>query len=157
MRKKIILTGILTLFISSAYIYGQKNVSTIVSQNFQNGEIISSQNGTLKSKLSLSSTSYDNSIIGVFFKYEKEDLPSSPDGAPVLIPDNNIVKTEGITMIKFNMENGTIHKGDPITSSSTPGIAMKATESGIILGIALEDANKSNGLVKCRILIQYLK
>jgi len=34
---------------------------------------------------------------------------------------------------------------------------MKATQSGMIIGIALEDANPSNGLVKIRILIQYVK
>jgi hypothetical protein len=36
------------------------------------------------------------------------------------------------------MENGTVSAGDPLTSSSTPGAAMKATKAGKIIGYALE-------------------
>lgn len=69
----------------------------------------------------------------------------------------NTIKREGIYLVKFNSENGPIKKGDIVTTSSEPGVAMKATESGMIIGIALEDANGESGLVKIRILIQYVK
>jgi hypothetical protein len=39
---------------------------------------------------------------------------------------------------KVNTENGTIKPGDMITASSTPGIGMKATEPGRVVGMALE-------------------
>lgn len=39
---------------------------------------------------------------------------------------------------KVSSENGPIAKGDPITSSSIPGVGMRATKQGRIIGIALE-------------------
>jgi hypothetical protein len=42
---------------------------------------------------------------------------------------------------KVTLENGAIHRGDPLTSSSKPGYAMKATQACKIIGYALEDAN----------------
>src|SRR5262249_8053690 len=42
---------------------------------------------------------------------------------------------------KVTLENGVIHRGDPLTSSSKPGYAMKATGACRIIGYALEDAN----------------
>ncbi|MBI1743909.1 hypothetical protein HYR54_12710 [Candidatus Acetothermia bacterium] len=43
---------------------------------------------------------------------------------------------------KVTMENGTIKRGDPITSSSKPGYGMKATQACKIIGYALEDADR---------------
>lgn len=43
---------------------------------------------------------------------------------------------------KVAMENGAIKRGDPLTSSSKPGYAMKATGACKIIGYALEDASK---------------
>jgi len=43
--------------------------------------------------------------------------------------------------VKVTTENGTIQVGDPITSSSTPGVGMKATKAGAIVGMALEPFN----------------
>jgi hypothetical protein len=40
------------------------------------------------------------------------------------------------------LENGVIHRGDPLTSSSKPGYAMKATSACKIIGYALEDADQ---------------
>jgi hypothetical protein len=42
---------------------------------------------------------------------------------------------------KVTMENGFIRRGDPLTSSSKPGYAMKATGACKTIGFALEDAN----------------
>ncbi len=44
----------------------------------------------------------------------------------------------GRVPVKINLENGPIATGDPITISSTPGVGMKARESGRIIGHALE-------------------
>ena len=43
---------------------------------------------------------------------------------------------------KVTLENGAIHRGDPLTSSSKPGYAMKATQACKIIGYALEDADQ---------------
>ena len=41
--------------------------------------------------------------------------------------------------VKVSLENGSIKKGDRITSSSISGIGMKATDGGRVVAIALED------------------
>src|SRR6185436_20999608 len=43
---------------------------------------------------------------------------------------------------KVTTDNGPIHRGDALTSSSKPGYAMKATSACKIIGYALEDANQ---------------
>jgi hypothetical protein len=49
------------------------------------------------------------------------------------------VALNGRVPVKVSLENGSIEIGDPLTSaSSTPGLAMKATSVGKILGYALE-------------------
>ncbi|MBI4457559.1 hypothetical protein HY633_01185, partial [Candidatus Uhrbacteria bacterium] len=48
------------------------------------------------------------------------------------------VAISGRVPIKVSIENGPIAIGDPITSSSTPGVGMKASTSGRIVGYALE-------------------
>ncbi len=48
-------------------------------------------------------------------------------------------------------ENGSIKAGDPITSSSTPGYGMKATEAGPIVGYALGDFEEGKGKVAVNI------
>ena len=47
----------------------------------------------------------------------------------------------GKAPIKISLENGPIHKGDILTSSSTPGVAMKATKPGMAIGKALMDSS----------------
>jgi hypothetical protein len=44
----------------------------------------------------------------------------------------------GRIFVKVSLENGPIETGDKLTSSSTPGVAMKAASAGKILGEALE-------------------
>ncbi|MBI4273020.1 hypothetical protein HY621_04180 [Candidatus Uhrbacteria bacterium] len=44
----------------------------------------------------------------------------------------------GRVPVKVSLENGEINPGDYLTSSSVPGVAMKATEPGSTLGVALE-------------------
>lgn len=44
-------------------------------------------------------------------------------------------------------ENGAIQPGDPLTTSSTPGFAMKATKAGPIIGYAMESFNGASGSI----------
>lgn len=119
--------------------------------NFSNGDILTSSDYTYKTgNFNKASTPYSNEIIGVYFNDNNSEVKD-------IRKYKNPIKISGITFVKYNSENGLIMSGDPVTSSSTPGEAMKATESGMILGIALEDASNSNGLVKIRILIQYVR
>jgi hypothetical protein len=49
------------------------------------------------------------------------------------------VALAGRVPVKISQENGPILRGDPLTASSVPGMAMKATKPGVILGRALEN------------------
>lgn len=51
---------------------------------------------------------------------------------------NVSVALVGRVPVKVTVSNGSIQPGDPVTSSDLPGIAMKATQAGRILGRALE-------------------
>ena len=116
---------------------------------FTKGAILSSENGTKRTELKMSGKAYDEYMIGVFSDSEKTENNAMIKTSPVV--------SGGVTYVKCNSENGLVKKGDLITSSSESGVGMKATKSGIILGLALEDASVSSGLVKIRIMIQYVK
>lgn len=118
-------------------------------QTFSAGEIVCSENGIFEFRfLNRPTMTYDPTIIGVI-------KPNLDYRNPRIFP--NPIQSEGVIEVKYNSESGQIRKGDPVTSSSVPGEAMKATQSGVILGIAMEDAAVPSGMIKVRILIQYVK
>jgi len=51
----------------------------------------------------------------------------------------------GRVPLKVSQENGPISIGDPLTSSSEPGVGMKATAPGRIIGFALEPFDEITG------------
>lgn len=89
---------------------------------------------------------YDNSILGVLTAspaavFRAESGPERP------------VATGGVVVVNVTNANGAIKKGDFITSSTTAGKGMKATNSGYILGMALNDA--AGGQVDVAIRVEY--
>lgn len=64
----------------------------------------------------------------------------------------------GIVSTKVSTENGPIHDGDLLVSSSTPGYAMKGTDrdklTGAILGKALGTLESGNGVIEVLISLQ---
>mgnify|MGYP000848903404 FL=1 len=94
------------------------------------GNVVSvTDKGTYK----LSTIPYDSKVFGAIV-----------DQTPLTLVDQalknaKIVLSSGETRVLVNGEGGSISKGDFVTSSSTEGLAMKATSSGYVLGIALED------------------
>jgi len=63
--------------------------------------------------------------------------------------NKTVVAMIGRVPTKFSLENGPIGVGDPLTSSSQPGVAMKATKAGQIIGYAMQssDAAKDGKLL----------
>jgi hypothetical protein len=117
------------------------NVVTVGSQN-----VTTTQGQSIK-QLVKTNDSYQTAIIGVV---------SDPAGAGDFnsigynINDSDRpmpIALNGRVPVKVSMENGVIQAGDAITSSSIPGIAMKATEAGPIIGYALEENNGSSSTV----------
>jgi len=54
------------------------------------------------------------------------------------------VGLSGRIPVKVTTEGGNIRIGDPLTTSSIPGVAKKATSGGFVIGKALEDYNNDN-------------
>lgn len=68
------------------------------------------------------------------------------------MPDSKPIALAGRTPVKISLENGPIELGDYLTPSLTlPGYAMKAVQTGRVLGIALEsfDETQSKDQILC--------
>ena len=79
-----------------------------------------------------------------FKQYDEKLFGVITDTATVSLEDTNLEKYQlvlnnGDTLVRVTNKNGDIKQGDFITSSDVPGVGMKATQSGQIIGTALED------------------
>ncbi len=105
------------------------------SQDLLPGEIVALRGGLTVER---ATESGDLPILGVI---------STKPGVVMGYDDTSLIPGEvahpvalkGRVPIRLSTENGPIAKGDRIMLSSIPGIGMKATESGMTVGIALED------------------
>ena len=149
--KKLFLMNLIILFASTLFCQNMIEEVKEKFKNFTDGDILISKDYTYKTgNFEKSNEAYSNALIGVYYDdndYTQKDIRKY----------KNPIKISGFTYVKYNNENGTIKAGDPVTSSSTPGEAMKANQSGMILGVALEDPETSSkNLLKIRLSIQYL-
>lgn len=83
----------------------------------------------------LSSQPYQPNMFGVIVNQPAVSFTGS-GGKPVVSSGNVLVRVSSI--------NGAIKEGDFVTSSQIPGVAMKATQSGYVLGTALESWQSEN-------------
>jgi hypothetical protein len=64
----------------------------------------------------------------------------------------------GIVPCKVSAENGSIQRGDLLTTSDTPGHAMKVTDRsgaiGAILGKALAPLESGTGIIPVLVMLQ---
>ena len=85
------------------------------------------QNGVKKS-----SKPYDGSVLGIVSTQPGMVLgDANVSGSPVM------VALSGRVPVKVSTENGDIEAGDYLTTSSIPGVAMKATKAGAVIGTAM--------------------
>lgn len=122
------------LFVSWALSY-EYAVTVPMSENTGNvGDIVSHKDG----KYVLSSEYQDESICGVIVEnpsvsFEDRSLEQSV-----------LVTSVGEVLLNVSAKNGPIKEGDYITSSDIPGVGVKATEDGQVVGVAMEDFNPEN-------------
>ncbi len=83
-----------------------------------------------------SSGAGDSGLIGVYS--EKPALRLSQQDSTINGGRAVPVALAGRVPVKVSTEHGVIMPGDPLTASSTPGVAMKANGSGRIVGMAME-------------------
>ncbi len=81
----------------------------------------------------LCADTYSTAIFGV--------ITTSPSAAFQGAPADNqhLALTYGKAFVRVSGVNGAIKKGELVTSSKTPGVAMRASKNGYVLGLALED------------------
>lgn len=124
------------------------DIADAQSQSVEDGSLIVS---TLEG-LYLSRYPYDPALIGVVSVNSAIVLGAKNEGNLPLISKGNIA-------VRVSTINGAILKGDPITSSNIPGVAMKATRAGTVIGTALEDYSEPDenkvGKILVLINIQY--
>ena len=142
-----------TLFVNSGTLQyrGAGNIASIssdfseempVENNVQPEDVVSlSDNATADANVSLtgyvlqkSQTPYDSKIMGVV-----SALAGSQHS-----PGTQSITFTGRVPVKVTGEGGAIAAGDNLTSSSTPGYAMKMTHAGQSIGKALSDFGGSS-------------
>ena len=105
--------------------------------------MVSSTGRTGDGVLDRSKEAYSEYVVGVFNeKTESRNIPS--------------IIESGIALVKFDAANGSVQKGDYVTAASMPGYAMKAQQTGLMLGVAMEDSG-SSGLLKIRVQPAWMK
>lgn len=114
--------------------FGISNSLPIAEKTVNDGDIITvSEKGYTLSKMS-----YDPSVIGIVSL--NPAIAITIEGIGKTYP----VITFGNANVRVSTTNGTIKKGDLITSSAMPGIGMKADKSGYVIGSALQDFDSNN-------------
>ena len=112
----------------------------VVNDRVVEGELVS------MSKLEKSSRPYQSNVVGVASN-NYGDFTSTGHG---LVPEADHplpVALSGRVSVKVTGEGGAIAQGDYLTTSSTPGYAMRSTKAGPVLGMALESFSGQSGTV----------
>ncbi|MCC6404975.1 MAG: hypothetical protein IT405_01135, partial [Candidatus Yanofskybacteria bacterium] len=71
----------------------------------------------------------------------------------ILNPRRPAVALAGRVPLKVSGANGPVLAGDRLTASEIPGVAMKATDAGMTIGIALEDASMVSSGSQVQVLV----
>ena len=108
---------------------GMATTIEISGKNPTEGSIIAVTN----KGYALTNREYDSGIYGVVTKTPAVSLENIPS------TNSQHVVYQGQTRVLVSAANGEIKKNDPITSSTTPGVGVKATVNGFVLGTALEN------------------
>lgn len=101
------------------------------------GDLLSVDQVSSGGKLTRSQGAYDAKLTGV-----------ATSGGPVAT-----VTSAGRVQVRASIENGNIAPGDHLTSSATkPGLAMKATQAGRTIGVALQPLSGADGTILVSVL-----
>ncbi|TXI87238.1 MAG: hypothetical protein E6Q36_07870 [Chryseobacterium sp.] len=98
---------------------------------------------SLKAGVKQSTKAYQGDLMGVVSTKPGQILSDSSDFTPGSRPVN--LALAGRVPLRVSAEGGSIKPGDMITSSSTPGVGMKANSSGGVIGRALTEFDASSG------------
>ncbi len=105
---------------------------------FEVGDVVSSSDGSLLGELRKSNKA-DDYLVGVFAGLNSNRR-------------NEVVKSEGVAVVKVSDLNGLIHEGD-LLAPGDGGVAVKSTRDGMTLGVALGEPK--DGLVEIRLNVSH--
>ncbi|HET7099390.1 MAG TPA: hypothetical protein VFI61_04110 [Patescibacteria group bacterium] len=107
-------------------------IYTTKDANIEPGDVVSID-PSLQTGMKKSQTPYDQSVLGIISTRPGMVIGSIDNEGINAMP----VALSGRVPVKVSTQNGPIYIGDYLTTSQTPGVAMKATEAGTIIGIAM--------------------
>lgn len=156
MKKVVLIAVVLIGFVVSPFVANAQEVDLdeislgsaipvqIIEKGFRDGDIITLAEG---GGYMLAKSISDPLMFGVvslepaLYLYDKNAKGDTPAIA------------FGKAYVRVSTEMGEIKKGDPITSSSNPGVGVKATNNGFILGTAIEEYKSSDPKQVGKILV----
>ena len=122
--------------------------------NAMTGEVRNEKQSVKTAILEKSDHPYQSTVLGIISTSPYETFGRGIiEGARLPNP----VALIGRVPVKVNLENGPIDAGDMITASSAPGVGMKATKEGRVVGMALEplrDLEKSEAYAKISVFVK---
>ncbi|MBI5254537.1 hypothetical protein HY932_02015 [Candidatus Falkowbacteria bacterium] len=120
--------------------FGDLAENVDVAQNVEDGDIVEM---SVVGSVVKTSTPYSKRAIGVISENPSMVLSGKTDKTNKQAP----LALAGLVMVKATNANGAMEIGDYITSSNIPGVGMKATKSGYVIGKVLQPFDKTNGSV----------
>ena len=112
--------------------------------SIEEGDIVS-MDSSIQAGVRKSSLAYDRQTVGVVSTVPglllQDELGMGNEGRPVP------VALAGRIPVKVSAENGRVKVGDYLTSSSVPGVAMKATKAGPVIGQAIQNFNYADDAI----------
>lgn len=141
----------LSLFFFAATVHAQEGIDVASVYEITDGQAVEGDiMVTAETGLVRASKSFDNKMFGVIQEQ------------PLLVYRNQTVKGKpiirsGTALVNVTALNGPIKYGDYVTSSSIAGKGQKVSESGYVLGVALDsfDGQASAGKIRIAIRIEY--
>lgn len=112
---------------------GLATTQSVDDDSVSDGDVLCFSGG----KIGKCSQEYQVDMYGVFS--EDPAMALDDDG----LERGKSMLDSGRVAVKVSTGNGEIKKGDFVTSSKTAGVAQRASKSGNVLGVALEDYNVS--------------
>jgi hypothetical protein len=108
--------------------------------------VLVTQPGTIPT-VRKSARAYEGLLLGAVatnpgLVFDNGETHLAGDNSKLITSEKTAVGLVGRVPVKVSLENGPIAVGDPITSSSSAGVGMKATSAGQIIGYALEKADQ---------------
>ncbi|HXH26439.1 MAG TPA: hypothetical protein VNG90_00925, partial [Candidatus Acidoferrum sp.] len=110
----------------------------VSSQHLQPGDVVMPANDGDSQAVVKTTGSYGLQTIGIISTQPGVTL-NSDSQTNAAHPHVYPVALSGRVPVRVSTENGLIHAGDYLTASSIPGVAMRATRPGQMIGKALED------------------